>query len=61
MRFFSKKLYQIEEQGATGIEYSLIAAGVSLAIIFIVFIFGDSLYDLFIIVQDVLLGINSQS
>lgn len=33
--------------GATAIEYGLIAAGISLAIISSVFLFGDSLQELF--------------
>lgn len=36
-----------DENGATAIEYGLIAAGISLAIASIVFLFGDDLVALF--------------
>lgn len=38
-----KNAYMNNEEGATAIEYGLIAAGISLAIVAIVFTFGDNL------------------
>ncbi len=38
-----KNAYLNNEEGATAIEYGLIAAGISLAIVAIVFTFGDNL------------------
>lgn len=38
-----KEAYLNEEDGATAIEYGLIAAGISLAIVAAVFAFGDQL------------------
>jgi len=35
--------YLTQRSGATAIEYSLIAAGISLALVAVVFIFGDEL------------------
>lgn len=35
------------EDGATAIEYGLIAAGISLAIVGVVYTFGDELFSLF--------------
>ncbi|HRQ60477.1 MAG TPA: Flp family type IVb pilin [Alphaproteobacteria bacterium] len=42
-----KKAYLENRDGATAIEYGLIAAGISLAIATIVFTFGDSLIQTF--------------
>ena len=42
-----KDMYLKNEDGATAIEYGLIAAGISLAIVAVVFTFGDDLSDLF--------------
>lgn len=42
-----KNAYLKDENGATAIEYSLIAAGISLAIVAAVFAFGDDLETLF--------------
>lgn len=42
-----KNAYLKDENGATAIEYSLIAAGISLAIVAAVFAFGDELELLF--------------
>jgi len=42
-----KNAYIQEKDGATAIEYSLIAAGISLAIVAAVFAFGDQLQVLF--------------
>lgn len=36
-----------KEDGATAIEYGLIAAGISLAIVGVVYTFGDELFSLF--------------
>lgn len=49
MRHFYNRCQQFwaENDGATAIEYGLIAAGVSLAIAAAVFAFGDTLNDLF--------------
>lgn len=41
------KLYCDSSQGATAIEYGLIATGISLAIATSVYLFGDALLDLF--------------
>lgn len=38
-----KDAYINDEKGATAIEYGLIAAGISLAIVAVVFTFGDQL------------------
>ncbi|MCB1562051.1 MAG: Flp family type IVb pilin [Alphaproteobacteria bacterium] len=42
-----KDAYLKNEDGATAIEYGLIAAGISLAIVAIVFTFGDDLNAVF--------------
>lgn len=42
-----KDAYLNQEDGATAIEYGLIAAGISLAIVAVVFTFGDDLTALF--------------
>lgn len=42
-----KNAYLNDESGATAIEYALIAAGISLAIVASVFAFGDELENLF--------------
>jgi pilus assembly protein Flp/PilA len=42
-----KNAYMKDEDGATAIEYALIAAGISLAIVAAVFAFGDELEVLF--------------
>ncbi|MBX2834818.1 MAG: Flp family type IVb pilin [Micavibrio sp.] len=42
-----KDAYLKKEDGATAIEYGLIAAGISLAIVAVVFTFGDQLYNTF--------------
>jgi pilus assembly protein Flp/PilA len=42
-----KETYFHNEEGATAIEYGLIAAGISLAILGAVFTFGNDLRDLF--------------
>lgn len=45
--FAWKEAYLKNEDGATAIEYGLIAAGISLAIVVAVFAFGDDLNDTF--------------
>lgn len=42
-----KDAYCKNEDGATAIEYGLIAAGISLAIVAVVFTFGDQLENVF--------------
>lgn len=42
-----KKAYLENNDGATAIEYGLIAAGISLAIVAVVFTFGDQLLAVF--------------
>ena len=42
-----KDAYIKNEEGATAIEYGLIAAGISLAIVALVFAFGDQLNNVF--------------
>lgn len=42
-----KDAYLRKEDGATAIEYGLIAAGISLAIVAVVFTFGDKLESVF--------------
>lgn len=42
-----KNAYLKDESGATAIEYALIAAGISLAIVAAVFTFGEELQTLF--------------
>lgn len=42
-----KNAYLHNEDGATAIEYGLIAAGIALAIVASVFAFGDDLNDVF--------------
>jgi pilus assembly protein Flp/PilA len=42
-----KNAYLTKEDGATAIEYGLIAAGISIAILSAVFLLGDNLRDLF--------------
>ena len=48
------------EDGATAIEYGLIAAGISLAIVAAVFTFGDQLETVFGTMNDAMDGANSQ-
>lgn len=51
-----KDAYIKSEEGATAIEYGLIAAGISLAIVAVVFTFGEQLRDLFGGMEDSLGG-----
>lgn len=48
--------YKKDIDGATAIEYGLIAAGISLAIAAVVFAFGDDLTDLFDTMGDTLVS-----
>lgn len=50
MRFYS---YRHSNEGATAIEYALIASGVALAILTAVFAFGDDLSNLYSGLSDV--------
>jgi pilus assembly protein Flp/PilA len=45
--FAKKEAYFRSEEGATAIEYGLIAAGIAVAISVVVFTFGDNLSQLF--------------
>lgn len=49
-----KDAYLKNKDGATAIEYGLIAAGISLAIVAIVFVFGQDLRNLFTDMQTAL-------
>ena len=51
-----KNAYVKNEEGATAIEYGLIAAGISLAIVAAVYAFGDDLNALFEGLSDSLSG-----
>ena len=53
--------YKKNEEGATAIEYGLIAAGISLAIVGIVFIFGADLNELFTTMQGKLADANADA
>lgn len=55
-----KDAYIKNEDGATAIEYGLIAAGISLAIVAVVFTFGDSLEALFETMQGSLEGAGAE-
>ncbi len=51
-----KEAYMNKEDGATAIEYGLIAAGISLAIATVTYLFGDDLVGLFTEMQGSLNG-----
>ena len=53
MRFLSTEFGE-DERGATAIEYSLIAAGIAIAIIAAIFAIGDELNDIFFSVANAL-------
>ena len=55
-----KDAYLKNEDGATAIEYGLIAAGISLAIAAVVFTFGDQLTILFGTMQTTLTAANGE-
>ncbi len=45
--FLLLREYRRQKKGVTGVEYSLIAAGISLGIMFAVFFFGESILAIF--------------
>jgi pilus assembly protein Flp/PilA len=55
-----KDAYLKNEEGATAIEYGLIAAGISLAIVAVVFTFGDQLETTFTSMETAMDGANSE-
>jgi len=55
-----KDLYWKKEDGATAIEYGLIAAGISLAIVAVVFTFGDELSNTFTSMNDAMVDANAR-
>jgi pilus assembly protein Flp/PilA len=56
-----REAYLRDENGATAIEYGLIAAGISLAIVTIVFTFGQDLNTLFTTMSGKLAGANADA
>jgi pilus assembly protein Flp/PilA len=54
-----REAYLRDENGATAIEYGLIAAGISLAIVAVVFTFGDQLEITFNSMEDAMSEANS--
>lgn len=58
--FAKKEAFMRSEQGATAIEYGLIAAGIAVAIASIVFLAGDELETLFGGVRDDLTEANTR-
>ena len=55
-----KDAYLKNEDGATAIEYGLIAAGISLAIVAVVFTFGDQLETTFTTMNTAMTNANSE-
>lgn len=55
-----KDAYLSNEDGATAIEYGLIAAGISLAIVAVVFTFGDQLETTFTTMETAMSSANAQ-
>jgi pilus assembly protein Flp/PilA len=55
-----KDAYLKNEEGATAIEYGLIAAGISLAIVAVVFTFGDQLETTFTSMETAMSNANDQ-
>ena len=55
-----KDAYIKNEDGATAIEYGLIAAGISLAIVAVVFTFGDQLETTFTTMQTAMTNANAE-
>lgn len=55
-----KNAYLSSEDGATAIEYGLIAAGISLAIVAVVFTFGDQLETTFTTMETAMSSANDQ-
>jgi pilus assembly protein Flp/PilA len=56
-----KEAYLKNQDGATAIEYGLIAAGISLAIVTVVFTFGDELNTLFTTMEGKLADANADA
>ncbi|MCC6597245.1 MAG: Flp family type IVb pilin [Alphaproteobacteria bacterium] len=54
-----KDAYLSDIKGATAIEYGLIAAGISLAIVAVVFTFGDQLEETFNTMEAAMAGANA--
>jgi Flp pilus assembly pilin Flp len=52
------RFYRARLSGATGIEYALIAAGIALGLVSIIFLFGDGMVQLFTTMGNKLLTIN---
>ena len=55
-----KEAYLKNEDGATAIEYGLIAAGISLAIVAVVFTFGDQLETTFTSMETAMTNANAE-
>ncbi len=55
-----KDAYISNEDGATAIEYGLIAAGISLAIVAVVFTFGDQLETTFTSMETAMTNANAE-
>jgi pilus assembly protein Flp/PilA len=55
-----KEAYLKNQDGATAIEYGLIAAGISLAIVAVVFTFGDQLQLTFNSMEDAMVAANAE-
>ncbi len=55
-----KDAYISNEDGATAIEYGLIAAGISLAIVAVVFTFGDQLETTFSSMETAMTNANAE-
>ena len=55
-----KDAYLKNEDGATAIEYGLIAAGISLAIVAVVFTFGDQLETTFTSIETAMVNANAE-
>jgi pilus assembly protein Flp/PilA len=55
-----KEAYLKNQDGATAIEYGLIAAGISLAIVAVVFTFGDQLQATFLHMQTAMTNANAE-
>ncbi|MGB4057754.1 MAG: Flp family type IVb pilin [Alphaproteobacteria bacterium] len=56
-----REAYLRNEDGATAIEYGLIAAGISLAIVAVVFTFGDQLEATFNTMEDKMVEANANA
>lgn len=56
-----KEAYLKNEDGATAIEYGLIAAGISLAIVSVVFLFGDQLETTFTTMEASMAAANAEA